>query len=209
MSSPACTEPLPRLKLPRFFTGAEHRTQILGKLKLIECPSCGIQGYLICNGLLYGNDPTQMCCARIERGQRIRCSKRGHSKGCGKSFCIHWASILPNRSIDSALITAFLNAVLQCAGKIHAAWQQGRRLFSLSTAYRIWKALDAAQSILRQQLCQCTGPPQSKERLPRLQLLVHLRAAFAGDDPVKAFQGHFQSPWLPRFQKHLIPVPTL
>lgn len=190
------------LSLPLFFASDEHSEQLLGKLKLLDCPHCGHCAYLICNGLLYGNDPAQQGCAQIERGQRIRCSNRGASEGCGQSFSILKATSLPKRSIGSTYLSALLKAILQCAGRIHEAWQLGKRLFSLSTAYRIWRQFAHAQTQLRHRLCRCTDPPPCGESEPRLQLIAHLQSAFPQLDPVESFQRHFQIPFLPDSRKH-------
>jgi hypothetical protein len=160
---------------------------------------------LICNGLLYGNDPEQQGCARIERGQRIRCSNRGASEGCGHSFAVFNATSLPKRSISSTSLSTLLKAILQCAGRIHEAWQLGKRLFSLSTAYRIWRQFAHAQTQLRHRLFSCTDPPPCSSPEPRLQLIAHLQSAFPKPDSVESFQRHFQIPFLPDFRKHSQP----
>ena len=186
------------MSIPRFFKDDEHREQFLANLKLIECPRCGKTDYLICNGLLKGNDPHQQGCEQIERGQRIFCSNRGNQDGCGSSFSILKSTSLPKRSIDTAALTILLTAVLTCAGCIFRAFNQCTKWpFSLSSAYRVWSEIDRWQSQLRHRLCQCTGPPKCSSTEPRLQLLVHLQAAFKTDDPIRSFQAHFQTPFLP------------
>lgn len=187
---------MPKLKLPRFFTGQAHRQQICGKLKLIECPHCGQAANLIRNGLLYGNDSTQQGTARIKRGQRIRCSDRDARCGCGGSFAIYQPQALLRRSVGSDYLIALLKAILEHAGCVHHAWQQGTRWFSLSTAYRLWKEFRLAQSRLRQRLCQLIDPPPSGHSEPRLQLIEHLCAA-SEDNPIQAYHKHFQQPFLP------------
>ena len=195
--------------LPVFFEDAAHQEQTLAKIKLMKCPVCGCGTYLICNGLLWGNDPHGQGIRRVQRGQRVLCSKRGRRGGCGRSFSIHLADILPRRSIDSHLLSALLKAILDCAGCVHRAWQSGARLFSLSRAYRLWREFGLAQSRLRPRLCQCTGPPESNASEPPLQLVAHLRSAFSVSDPIGAFQAHFQIPFLPRCPKHPVAAPTM
>ena len=186
------------MSIPRFFKDDEHREQFLANLKLIECPRCGKTTYLICNGLLKGNDPDQQSCKQIERGQRIFCSNRNSRQGCGSSFSVLKSTSLPKRSLDTAALTILLNAVLKCAGCIYRAFNQCTAWqFSLSSAYRIWHEIDRWQTQLRHRLCQCTGPPPCSLTEPRLQLLAHLRAAFQTDDSIQSFQAHFQTPFLP------------
>lgn len=186
------------MNIPRFFKDKEHREQFLANLKLIECPHCKKTAFLICNGLLKGNDPDQQGCKQITRGQRIFCSNRHNRKGCGRSFSILEPTALPNRSVDTPALTKLLTAVSKASGCIYrafngcTAWQ-----FSLSSAYRVWHEMDRWQTQLRHQLCRCTGPPQSSSTEPRLQLLAHLQSAFITDDPIRSFQVHFQTPFLP------------
>jgi len=188
---------LPKLKLPRFFTGHTPRKQLFGKLKLLDCPHCGQSSNLIRNGLLYGYDSTQQGMTQIQRGQRIRCSNRGAHSGCGRSFAIYEPETLPGRSVSPAFLFALLKALLDHAGCVHYAWQQGTRWFSLSTAYRMWEALRLHQTQLRHRLCERTAAPASAKYEPRLQLIAHLCAAFEDEDPIKAYHEHFQQPLLP------------
>lgn len=187
---------MPKLELPLFFTGRAHRQQIFGKLKVMECPHCGQSANLIRNGRLYGNDSAQQGTARIERGQRIRCSDRGQCRGCGCSFSIYRAQTLPRRSVGSGYLMALLTAIHEHAGCVHHAWQQGPRRFSLGTAYRLWKEFRLTQTRLRHRLCALTAPPASRHGEPRLQLIDHLLTAF-GEDPIKAYHQHFQQSFLP------------
>jgi len=196
---------LPKLKLPRFFEGQAQNNPLFDKLKLLDCPQCGQCACLIRNGLLYGNDPKGQGCTQIERGQRIRCSNRGQRPGCGHSFAIRKASVIPNRSLDSIALSKLLSAILSCTGCVHQAWQQGARLFSLSTAYRTWRQIKLYQTQLRHRLCQATGPPKSCSPEPRLQLIEHLHKAFETTNPIQAFQQHFQTSVLPHYSKHQQP----
>lgn len=188
---------MPPTKPPLFFRNQAHAEQVLGKLKLLDCPHCGQCGHLICNGSLKGNDPTQQATAQIERGQRIFCSNRGCRCGCGHSFSIYKSDILPSRSMNTSYLSALLQAILDHAGCIHHAWQQGSRLFSLSTAYRLWKTFRHQQTQLRHHLYRRIAPPESKHCEPLLQLIAHLSAAFDPDDPTQAYHEHFQQSFLP------------
>jgi len=196
------------LSIPRFFRDDERRKQFLANLKLIECPHCGKTDYLIRNGPLTGNDPDQHGPEQIKRGQRIFCSNRNNRQGCGSSFSILKSSSLPKRSIDTAALNILLTAVLKCAGCIYRAFNQTTKWqFSLSSAYRIWKEINHWQTALRHRLCQCTGPPPCSLTEPRLQLLAHLRAAFQTDDPIRSFQAHFQTPFLPGSENQIKALP--
>lgn len=192
---------MPKLEPPRFFTGEAQRKQIFGKLKLLDCPHCKQSAHLIRNGLLYGNDPTQQGTERIERGQRIRCSNRGTHCGCGRSFAIYKPDTLPNRSVNADYLIALLKAILNRAGCVHHAWQQSTRCFSLSTAYRLWKAFQDNQTQLRHRLCGLTAPRPSRQSEPRLQLIDHLLSAFP-EEPIQRYHKHFQQSFLPGCRVH-------
>lgn len=189
---------MPKLKLPRFFKGKAHRKQVFGKLKLIDCPHCGQSAYLIRNGRLYGNDPAQQGSARVQRGQRIRCSDRGRCGGCGRSFAIFHPQSLPHRSVGADYLYALLEAILEHSGCVHHAWLRGTRCFSLSTAYRLCRALKDNQFRLRHHFYRLAHPPQSSDHDPTLQLIAHLRAAFE-ECPIPAYHKHFQQSFLPGY----------
>ena len=192
----------------RFFKDNEHREQFLANLKLIECPHCEKTAYLICNGLLKGNDPDQQGPKQLERGQRIFCSNRGNRKGCGRSFSVLEPTVLPNQSIDTTALVLLLIMVQKCAGCIYRAFNRCTKWsFSLSSTYRVWRKIDRWQTELRHRLCQCTGPPACSSTEPRLQLLAHLQAAFQTDDPIRNFQAHFQTPFLPGSENQIITSP--
>lgn len=196
------------MNIPRFFKDDEHREQFLANLKLIECPHCEKTNFLICNGRLKGNDPDGQGCEQIKRGQRIFCSNRRSRQGCGRSFSVLEPTVLPNRSIDTAALTILLTAVLTCAGCIYRAFNQCTAWrFSLSSAYRVWHEVDRWQTHLRQRLCQCTGPPRCSSAEPRLQLLAHLQSTFQTDDPIRSFQAHFQTPFLPGSENQIKALP--
>lgn len=179
-------------ELPRFFRDGDHRDHIISKLKLVVCPHCGRANELICNGKLHGNDPTSHRDERIVRGQRIRCSNRGQRQGCGRSFAIFEAWVLPRFCVDARLLWAFLQALLKSVS-VHAAAQTVLRYFSLSSAYRWRRRLAEAQTSLRHRLCALMPAPASSSPDPLWQLIDHFREALHGKvSPVEAFQEHFQ-----------------
>jgi len=179
-------------ELPRFFRDEEHRGRTLSRLKLVVCPHCGRANELICNGKLHGNDPVSHQDERIVRGQRIRCSNRGQRQGCGRSFSIFEARVLPGFSVDARLLWAFLEALLKNAN-VHAAAQTVLRYFSLSSTYRWRRRLADVQTSLRHRLCLLMPAPSSSSSDPLMQLVDHLREALHGKaSPVETFQERFQ-----------------
>lgn len=183
------------IKWPLFFRDQAHRDLTHAIVKIQPCPCCGQADCLILNGTLAGNNPHGQGNEKIIRGQRILCSNRGRRTGCGRSFSIYLAHILPGFSVDTILVAAFFKSCLLRPGA-HAAWQAGSRLFSLSSAYRFWKKLDTGQTHLRHRLCRQVSPPDCTHPEPRQQLVQHLFAAFAPEeDPIAAYQSGFQVPF--------------
>lgn len=181
-------------KPPLFVRGPQEARIVFSRLKLMGCPHCGVTNRLIRNGLLKGCDPRHYGNASVVRGQRLRCSKRGRSKGCGRSSSIFFKWIMPGFTIDARLIAAFLLSI-SAQNRVHSAWLGMTRYFSLSSAYRWWRRLGRDQPRLRQMLCRRCQPPQCSSREPRNQLIKHLKKAF-GHDSVADYQIHFQSPFM-------------
>ncbi len=79
----------------RFLSGLKELGEHLLLLKGFGCPFCGASETLNCHSKLYGNDPDGSEDGRMERGQRVWCSNRGRRGGCGRSFPIFLAGVLP------------------------------------------------------------------------------------------------------------------
>jgi hypothetical protein len=98
--------------------------------------------------------------------------------------------------VRTLTLWAFANAVLDGLTR-RAAWLREGAL-SLSSGYRLWRRLSAAQSPLRARLCREAPAPPCTAREPLLQLLAHLVAvvgAGAGaesPDPFAGFQLRLQ-----------------
>ena len=79
-----------------------------------------------------------------------------------------------------------------------AAWLcAAKGALSMSSGYRLWQRLCAAQSLLRARLCREAPPPPSTAREPMAALVGHLevvlgeRATAVGLDMFAAFQRYF------------------
>jgi hypothetical protein len=144
---------------------------------------------------LRGNDPA-VANGQIVRGQRAFCSDRGQRGGCGKTFPLFLAAILPRHTFNAPLLWALLRKSLGGA-TIKAAAEILTLPFSLEAVYGLVRRcrlrLDAGRSCLLRQ----HPAPVSGQTDPFLQTLEHLQQTFPRDAcALAAYQRHFQQAWL-------------
>lgn len=164
-------------------------------LKQQQCPYCGCAETLNRHSKLYGNDPLSAggCCLR---GQRVWCAKRGQRGGCGRSYAVFIADVLPGHTFRASWLWQWL---LQWLGghSLKAAAEKCSLPFALETVYRLRQRLRRTLDGLRTRLCSQQEPPKSTRAEPLLQTLDHLKAVFAASScPPADFQLHFQRPFL-------------
>jgi hypothetical protein len=126
----------------------------------------------------------------------VFCSNRGRRGGCGKTFSIVLADVLPRHTLTASLVWRWLVKVL--AGfSLKAAAEELRLPFALETVYRLGRQLRRQLDRLRARLCREQSPPASRQTDPLLQTAEHLRAVFPGSAcPPADFQLRFQRPFL-------------
>jgi hypothetical protein len=164
-------------------------------LKQSPCPHCGCVGSLNRHSHALGNDPTQAG-GQCTRGQRVYCSNRGQRSGCGRTFSIFLAEVLPRHTLTASLVWQWLIKLL--AGlSLKAAVEILRLPFALETIYRLRGKLNQRLGNLRPRLCRRQLPPGSRQADPLLQTVEHLQAVFPGSQcPPADFQLQFQHPFL-------------
>jgi hypothetical protein len=147
------------------------------------------------HSVLRGNDPVQTS-GQAVRGRRVFCSNRGQRGGCGKTFSLVLADILPRHTLSASLVWRWLVEVL--AGlSTKAAVEKLRLSFALETIYRLRRGLLRSLDLVRIRLFQEQSPPASTHPDPLLQTVEHLRAVFPDYEcPPAAFQLRFQRPFL-------------
>ncbi len=124
------------------------------------------------------------------------CSNRGRRGGCGRTFSICFAEILPRHTVSASLLWQWLIGLL-AVDSLKAAAEAARLPFSLETVYRLRRRLHRRLDSLRTALCREQEPPRSRQADPLLQTVEHLQAVFAHSAcPPAAFQLHFQRPVL-------------
>jgi hypothetical protein len=165
---------------------------VLLDLKIAQCPHCRQTGALIGHGLLRGY--AERSSERVVRGRRIFCSNRGLRPGCGRTFSVLLTRVLSGFLVRTLTLFCFATAVLGGLTR-RAAWlREAQGALSLSSGYRLWRRLCAAQSTVRARLCRHAPPPDSQSREPLAQLLLHV-SLVVGDgvaDPFAALQNVVQ-----------------
>jgi hypothetical protein len=144
---------------------------------------------------LRGNDPTAAA-GQWLRGQRVFCSNRGRRGGCGRTFSLCLAGILPRHTFTAPLLWQLLVRLLAGAS-LKAAVEQLNLSFALETVYRLRRVLRQRLETIRTLLCREQEPPASSHADPLLQTVEHLQAVFPrGECALSSFQLHFQRPFL-------------
>ena len=145
--------------------------------------------------MLRGNDPAVVN-GSLARGQRVFCSDRGQRGGCGKTFPLFFAEVLPRHTFPASLLWALLRALL--AGKaIRAAAETLCLPFSLEAAYGIIRRVRRRLDGVRSWLCREQPPPTSSRTDPLIQTLSHLQTLFPQNScALTAYQRHFQQAFL-------------
>jgi hypothetical protein len=127
----------------------------------------------------------------------VFCSNRGRRGGCGRSFALFLAEVLPRHSVTSSILARLLIALLAGAA-IKAAAEAQRAPFALETFYRLVRRLRGRLDVVRTCLHRTQPAPDSRQADTLAQTTEHLLAVFpvAVGGVVAAFQLCFQCPLL-------------
>jgi hypothetical protein len=165
-------------------------------LKQLRCPLCGAAETLNCHSKLYGNDPDSTAGGQIQRGQRVWCCPRGQRGGCGRSFSIFLAAVLPRHTVTASALWSLLERGL-AGGSIKAAVEALDLPFALESLYHVLQRMRGRLAVVRSALCRQQEPRASSQTDPLLQTAEHLQSLFAHSDcPPADFQLYFQRPFL-------------
>ena len=108
------------------------------------------------------------------RGQRVFCSNRGQRGGCGRTFSVFLAEVLPRHTVTAPWLWQLLCRLL-AGGSIKAAVEALAPPFGLETFYHLLQRLRRRLSDVRSLLCREQKPPVSLQSDPLLQTVEHLR----------------------------------
>lgn len=174
-----------------FFPDLPALSAFLLRLPAVTCPRCNHVGALKRHGFIRGYvSPDQTGI----RAWRVYCNpKRG---GCGHAPSVRLSTSLYHRCISTAVLWAFLNAWVDKAS-LREAWEDAGEPLSIDCARRILRRIRSALSSLRITLSARGPPPADSKgaRNPSVQTLLHLRAVFGAEDPIRAYQAGVQSPF--------------
>jgi hypothetical protein len=178
-----------------FVPDAEVLEKFLRRLKHSACPFCDKTGTLNRHSRIQGND-TRLANGTVDRGQRVFCSNRGHRGGCGRTFPVFFARVLPRHTFTASLLWKALRGWLR-GSSIKASWEAAGVPLALDTFYHLLQRLRRRLNELRTALHTLGAPPGSKASDPLRQTLEHLRGLFAsGACPPERFQLRLQRPLL-------------
>jgi hypothetical protein len=158
-------------------------------LKQERCPHCACFGTLIRHSILYGNDPNSHA-GQVKRGQRVLCSNRDQRLGCGRTFPIFLAAVLPRHTVTAPVLWTFILSLLDG----HSIKASAKNLpFALETFYGMRRKLRLSLDVLRTRLLGSLSPPRSARIDPLLETFELLLTVFAGSAcPIAAFALRFQ-----------------
>lgn len=156
------------------------------------CPSCHRDDTVKRHGVLSGKDLLKP--DRIIRGLRFYCSNRYSNKGCGRTFPVFFAGVLPRFSIDAMQLGEFISRALS-SSSIHRAWHRMKLPFSLRSAYRWMRGFSLNQARLRPLLAGRTAINIDFSTTQERMTLHLLRKVFSSDKAVfiHRFQLVFQT----------------
>ena len=126
---------MPKSRL-RFVRDLAALGECLLGLKQRRCAECGAQGTLNCHSKLYGNDPASTQGGQAQRGQRVWCCNRGRRGGCGRTFSIFLAEVLPRHTVRAGALWCLLERLL-AGGSIQGAVRGLRLPYALESLYHL------------------------------------------------------------------------
>ena len=130
------------------------------------------------------------------RGQRVFCSNRGQRGGCGRTFSVFLAQVLPRHSVTALWLWPLLSRLLT-GRSIKASVEALASPFKLETLYHLLQRLRTRLPDVRCRLCRQQQAPESAHSNPLLQTVEHLQSVFPqAACALSAFQLRFQQPVL-------------
>jgi hypothetical protein len=130
---------------------------------------------------------------RCLRGQRIFCCNRGQRGGCGRTFSIFLAEVLPRHTVSASLLWQVL-CRLSADASVKAGVETLRLPFALETLYHLLGRLRLRLPELLSRLGSQEQAAGSFQTDPLLRSVEHLQSLFAREGcPLVRFQIHFQS----------------
>lgn len=191
---------------------SQHWKNLCSKIKSTPCKHCKKQGYINAHGKLLGIAISLPLPAT--RGLRFFCSNRYSNKGCGRTFSILFASMLPKQSLRTRHLEAFFNNLLK-HNNVHAAWHHSSIPFSITSAYRWFARFKANLHLIRAQLKVDAKPYLNDTSPPEILTIKLLKnscpSATSSDHYLENFHYDQHTPTIGTFhtQQAIIPSNTI
>lgn len=172
---------------PRFAAGAAELDGLVAQARAWACPHCRQTGWVNGHGRLVGLEAAAAAGKAAVRGRRFLCSGRGRRRGCGRTFSVRLATVLPGATVRTATFWRFTQEKRE-GRSVAAAWAAVGGRFSLEAAYGWWRRWVRAAVPVRTALAQGRAPPWAT---PAVELVRRYGAA----DPIAGFQYALQRPF--------------
>ncbi len=184
------------MNIKKFYNTQVEFDHLHARFKIIDCPHCKANGFLILHGFLYGHADTHDT-VKIVRGRRIFCSNRNKKSGCGRTFSVLKATTIKNFTIPAKILWCYLNNIINGMNKTQAFNSSGSAM-GASSIFRIYKRFKNNQVRIRTVLSSIKDPPQlNHTNNPIILSIMHLKTVFKNSFcPISKFQHHFQASFL-------------
>lgn len=164
------------LAMIRFYKTQAQFEAFYARLKLSLCPHCKHSGFLILHGYLYGY--CEQDNSLIQRGRRVYCSNRNNKNGCGRTFSVLPACVLPNLIISAQSLWRFLQKA-KSGRTLACAFRSTKCTMAQSSIYRLFKKFSLNQMRIRTFLSRIKDPPAAEHvQNPFIQTILHLKSTF-------------------------------
>ena len=130
----------------------------------------------------------------FEGGGDFFCSNRGRRGGCGRTFSVLLADVLPRRQLRASTLSSFIQNVLRGLSR-REAWREAGAPFTPRHARRVWQSIVERYDHIAETLCRLRPPPFCDHQEPLIQLFKHLLEVFP-NNPIASFQLYFEQPFL-------------
>jgi len=157
------------------------------------CPHCSHNYTVKRHGSLYGVDLYKP--EALRRGIRFYCSNRYSNRGCGRTFSIHFNTVIPYQSVNAELLSSFFRKLLE-SRSVHQAWHDSSVPFSLRCAYRWVKKFTLNLPSLRHKLHRLLKSLPLTENSIELETISILSDLFPSPNFLAAAQLELQVPIL-------------
>lgn len=118
--------------MKKFFKNLTEIKKYISQIRQYSCPHCHKSAYLVAHSFVYKKTYSSK---RMTVGQRVFCSNRNNSNGCGRTFQLYINDYLPLMHYSSSLVSQFFYQ-LASGQSIENSYFQTTNCLSPRNAYR-------------------------------------------------------------------------